>query len=214
MSIVVYCAIFGGYDYYLPDLNRNPDARYILFTDQDVKVDGWEVRTVPSHLGRRKTARYYKLNSCLFFPEAEYTVWHDGWLQLICNPAELIPYLGDNDIAMEKHRERNCVYQEAEEVIRVKKVLKPEYAREQVNRYHREGFPPNYGLTASYLVVRRNTPDLAVLETMWWNELDQHTMRDQLGFMPSCWRLGMRCSILPHGQGKFYKSHPHARSSY
>jgi len=212
MKITVYSAIFGDYDHFRPPLNASEDADYVLFTDKPVQVPVWDVRVVDRPYSRRKSARHYKILSHRYFPFSDYTIWIDGWLQLIVNPESILHYLGDNDIAMETHAKRDCVYNEAQVVINARKVIKPIYAMNQVNKYRAWGFPEHYGLTASFLVIRRNTERLAELEEMWWEELDRHTLRDQLSFMPCMWHLGMKCSRIPHGQGKIYRSFPHARS--
>lgn len=212
MKVVVYTAIFGGYDHVRAPLNQNPDAQYVLFTDAPASAPGVDVRVMKPKYNRRKSAREVKVMAHRYLPDADYTIWVDGWLQLICDPFALLPFLGDNDIAMEKHRERDCIYREAEEVIRVKKVISPKYPRAQVNRYRAEGFPEHYGLTASYLTVRRNTDKMAELENLWWHEIDNGCDRDQVSFFYCLWKMNMQCSILPHGQGKFYRSFKHARS--
>lgn len=215
-KLVVYSAVIGGYDPIRDPLNPNPEVDYVLFSDVPVRSNVWDVVLVkqdgPIKYSRRKLARHIKLLAHQFVPDAEYTIWVDGWLQLICDPFKLLPFLGENDIAMEKHHERDCVYDESAEVIRVRKVVAPIHAQQQVNRYRQEGFPEHYGLTASYLVARHQTERMKELELMWWSELKDNTLRDQLSFLPCCWRLGIECSILPHGQGKFYRSFPHARS--
>lgn len=214
MNIVVYSAIFGGYDHFRPPLNMHEDVRYVLFTDKHLDRSAWEVIVVKPEYSRRKQARFHKILAHRHFPEADYTIWIDGWLQLIADPHVLLGFLDGNDIAMETHRERDCIYAEAEEVIRQHKVIKPEYAREQVRRYAIDGFPAHYGLTSTYMMVRRNTPGIAEMENLWWSEIDRHTLRDQLSFMYCMWKLDLACSRIPHGQGIFYHSYKHAGKSY
>jgi hypothetical protein len=209
MNITVFCAIFGGYDRLHPPSNLNSDINYVLFTDKQVSMPPYEVRVVKPPYSRRKTARYYKINATKWFPDSDVIIWHDGWLILKKDPALLIPFLGENDIAMESHIERNCIYKEAEEVIRVRKVVDPKYPRAQMQKYRNEGMPENYGLTSTFMIVRRNTETIRELEELWWHEVDNHSLRDQLSFMYCCWKLGVECSRIPIRQG-FYRTQAHA----
>jgi len=207
--IVVYTAVFGGYDAIRPP-RFNSDVKYVIFTDKDVKVKDAEVRVVKPIFSARKTSRYYKILAHQLFPDAEYTIWHGGWLQLIKNPIGLLKYLGDHDIAMEPHLERDCIYDEANVVIQ-RRLANQQRVRDQMRKYRREGFPAHYGLTSCFLIVRHNTPKIAEFEKVWWNQIHQHTNRDQLSCMYSMWRTGIDYGRIPQGARShgFYRTHKH-----
>ena len=209
--ITVFTAIFGGYEPIRNPKVINPDVRYVIFTDREVKNSGvWEIRTVPMIGSPAVTARHYKILSTRYLPDSDITVWHGGWLQLVADPIDAISYLKKHDIAMEPHLERNCIYQEANACIRLRKVNKLN-AQKQMKTYRREGFPANYGLTSAFLIIRKNTDRIAKLEELWWKQIQSHTVRDQLSLMYCMWKLGMDYDRIPQGPSRngLYRTHRH-----
>ncbi|NIP51916.1 MAG: DUF616 domain-containing protein, partial [Aliifodinibius sp.] len=160
----------------------------------------------------RKTSRYYKILAHEHFPEADYTIWHGGWLQIIKDPTGLLKFLKDNDIAMEPHRERGCIYAEANTCIQ-RRLVNPMRAREQMKAYRDDGYPANNGLTSAFLIVRKNTEKIAEFENFWWEQVDTYTVRDQLSLCYALWKTGVAYDKLPLGAKRsgFYKVHTHAR---
>ena len=74
MKVVVYTAIFGGYDHVRAPLNQNPDAQYVLFTDAPASAPGVDVRVMKPKYNRRKSAREVKVMAHRYLPDADYTV--------------------------------------------------------------------------------------------------------------------------------------------
>lgn len=193
MIAIVYTALFGPYDHPLP-------APYngILFTDQDIKVDGWHIEKVkPPHEDLRYASRYYFDQSCLVMPEAEYTVMHGANAQLKVHPAELATMLPpDINLACLPHWTRASVYDEAQACIRMGKDKK-NTIEAQMDRYRKDGFPEDAQLSACILLVRRNTEQLREFENFWWNEVANGSCRDQLSFDYSRWKLDFPIMYLP-----------------
>ena len=91
-KIVVYTAIFDGYDQLLTDHVVNDGVKYVCFTDADIKDAGrWELRRVErtQKSGRRENRRY-KLLSHRWFPDADYTIYFDGCSKLLIDPVDLV----------------------------------------------------------------------------------------------------------------------------
>lgn len=189
--IAVYTALFGQYDNVQPALWPNS----YLFTDQDIKPDGWQVVNVYPLEDDRYASRYYFSQSCRVLPQAEYTIMHGANAQLKVEPGSLIKYLGDNDLACCAHPRGN-VYDEAKAVIKMRKD-KRETVEAQMERYRQEGFKGN-NLSALILVVRYNSPALQEFETILWNEIQDGSYRDQLAFDYCRWKMKFSISRLPN----------------
>jgi len=115
--------------------------------------------------------------------------------------------MGKSDIAVLKHPQRTSVYDEANACISWKKG-RPNIIRAQMNRYRREGFNGK-PLSAAFLIVRRHTDKIAALNRLWWKEVRNGSVRDQLSFPYACWKLGIKPVIIPGGiyRGPHYIRH-------
>lgn len=213
MRVTVFTAIFGNYERIRNPSKINKDVRYVLFTERERRNAGiWEVHTVPLVGSHAKTARHYKILASRYLQDADVTVWHGGWLQLIKDPMAAVAYLKENDIAMEPHLDRRCIYQEAAACINLGKVNE-ENAKRQMKAYRQDGFPKNYGLTSAFLIVRRNTPRIAEFEELWWEQIEKFTIRDQLSLMYCMWKLGLDYDKIPVSPSRngLYRTHGHGK---
>lgn len=209
MNVTVFTAIFGNYEKpKKPFFNEN--VKYVIFSDRPYKIDPWEVRVVPRVGSPAKTARHYKILSTKYLPNSDVTIWHGGWLRIVGDPMVAVNYLKNNDIAMEPHKERNCIYKEAKTCIGMRK-SNPELTKRQMAVYRKDGFPANYGLTSAFLIVRRNTEVIRKLEELWWQQIERFTVRDQLSLMYCMWKLGMDYDKIPIGPHGLYRTHPHGK---
>lgn len=193
-KIVVYTAIFGGYDGLQPALTPS-----VCLTDGTVAaVESWELRVVESEgQDPRRAARRCKILAHKYFPDADYTIWHDGNFRMLITPEEAIEkWLIRCDLATFQHPHRRCIYAEAEVCIRKRKD-DPARIREQVAEYKRQGFPRNFGLIAGCVLVRRNTKRVRELCEIWWQEVLEHSCRDQLSFDYARWRTGLKTNYIP-----------------
>ena len=86
------------------------------------------------------------------------------------------------------HPSRSCIYKEASVVAAMRKD-KPEIINPQMNRYKEEGFPENYGLLQSNILVRyHNDPSCIKLMETWSEEVMNGSHRDQLSFNYASWK--------------------------
>ena len=156
------------------------------------RQDGWQVRpAVWLHKNPRLRARRHKLLPHQLFPKADYSLWMDGCLQLLEDPRNLVEkYLRYHDICLFDHMQRNCIYQEAEACRRLRKD-NAEVLRKLVLRYRAEGYPEHRGLAETTAVLRRHSEDVRKLNEEWWEELRNHSIRDQMSFDYVMWKLGM-----------------------
>lgn len=208
--IGVYSALFGVYD-------DPPPITYdgVLFTDQDISPEGWDVRRVDApHEDTRYASRFYFDQSCRVMPDCEYTIMHGANNYLKSEPVKILKHADlprSIDIAVCKHP-RGSVYEETEACIRMGKddalVI-----NEQMARYRDEGFPESFPLSACIIMVRRNTPRLAEFEAFWWNEVKNGSCRDQLSFDYARWKLGVDVRYLPHHWRSYLKVARHKNNA-
>jgi hypothetical protein len=103
--------------------------------------------------------------------------------------------LDHRDLAMFEHMQRNCVYQELEACVKLKKDA-VRVMRDQVNRYRRSGYPHNNGLAETTAVLRRHSAQVRDFNERWWAEIASGSQRDQLSVDFVCWKLGLRYAHL------------------
>lgn len=191
---VVYTCITGGYDDLKPPKYVNKDFDYVCFTDNlEMKSDVWQIRPLPAEceeLSQVKKQRYVKINPHKVLSEYDISIWVDGCVSLNDNLNEfLFDILTDNiSIYVPKHPMRNCIYKEAKAVLSMGRDKK-EIVNPQIERYKKEGFPAEYGLLQSNILVRKhNEEDCIRLMEAWFNELKDNSHRDQLSFNYVLWK--------------------------
>lgn len=194
----VYTAIFGD----IPDQLRtpvaDPAATYVAFRDSrsaggsGATYRGWQLKPPEiNHPNPRRAARYHKCRPDQLFDDAEYSLWIDGCLQLLTPIGELIDkYLVACDLAVFKHRQRDCVYQEGKACVDLKKD-DPAVIERQLAGYREMGYPDKNGLGETTAVLRRHTPRMRVFNERWEHEIVHNSLRDQLSFDVVCWQLGL-----------------------
>ena len=186
MNVLVYSAVFGGYD----EVQEPREAgRYRLITDGRAPW-GWEEQKEPRSMAPRRAARYWKTAG---MPrDAEFTIWLDGNLQLLIDPREMVQrWLVDTraDIALFEHPANRCIYQEARTCKKKHKDF-PQVVDEQIRRYREKGFPRGFGLGETTVLARRNIAAIRVFNDRWWREIEAGSVRDQLSFDYVRWIMG------------------------
>lgn len=181
MKYCVYTAITGGYEKPKTDQNWG-NADWIFFGDK--KAGGrWKFRKASSvFCDPRLNARFHKI-----IPEFEnydFYIWIDGSISLKVTPETLIANIGGADMLVHKHPTRDCVYDEAKEVLRLK-LDYPEAVAKQVKRLEEFGYRKHNGLAETKVVVRRNCKAIDKFNEEWFHQLLTGSSRDQLSFNPA-----------------------------
>lgn len=200
-KIAVYTAIFGGYDG-APVVNHiDPTIDYVLFTEEAgfVAPAPWQVRVIPAMFeDPQMDARRVKLLSHLFLYDYDVTVWIDGNFTLEKLTADLVAELVSMaPVSLCKHQFRNCIYDEAGEIIRrgidaLTPVLR------QVQYYQVRKFPSQFGLhVTSFLVRDHRDANTVKLNMRWWELLSANSKRDQLAFDYVRWECNIPILELP-----------------
>lgn len=199
-QIALYTALFGGRD----DL-RNFDYSRLghpvyCFVDRDhPPVRGVSFVKIPALLQcPTRSARMLKLLPHLLFSGAQYTIWFDGNFEFReLDPEKLIKtHLAKADLASFAHPERNCAYQEID-ACRDLGRDDPKILEQQRQYYMKAGLPKEIGLISSGFLIRRHTPELQEFCNAWWQQLVQHSRRDQISFSYLLWKMKFSYQAIP-----------------
>lgn len=198
--IVIYTAIFGGYDELVEPDFLPEGCDFICFTDRDLNSKIWQIKKVELLVGdMTRSARNYKILAHRFLADYEYSIWVDGNILVKNDANQLInKYLNDYNMAVYDHRQtkrdsRGSVFEEAEVLIKMASNGKykddPNIIKDQIVKYRQENFPDNNGLISSMIMLRRhNQPDVVQTMEDWWSEIQNHSRRDQLSFNYVAWK--------------------------
>lgn len=198
---VVYTCITDGYDNLREPEYVNENFDYICFTDnaeinKESKV--WVTREIPSelkHLSKVKQQRCIKICPHKYLSEYDVSVWVDGSINIRGDLKQLTKKLcseNNNTIFIGKHPQRNCIYDEANACVRLKKDVL-ENISPQIERYKKEGFPKQQGLVQTTVIIRRhNEPSCIDVMEMWKDELIKGSHRDQLSFNYALWKTNSK----------------------
>jgi len=187
---------------------RNPSVKfdgvdYIAFVDRiHENCSVWDQRkaldfTLDDKFKGRRNAKIYKVMPQMFLPEYDYWFWMDSTHEVIMDPKKIIEkYLGDSDIGLWKHTDRDCSYQEAE-IIKKLNYDHRELVQNQINYYRSMGYPENNGLYELPASIRKNTDRVKILNMRWWEQICRYSSRDQISMPFVLWKTGIEPTILP-----------------
>lgn len=194
---VVYTALFGdaSRDTVRVPTRVDPDARYLVFSDlpQSHFPAPYVVMAplTPPEWEPRKQARWHKVNSCSLLKtlygkevrvEPIHSIWHDASFQLTDFPGNILKFLGEAQLAVPRHRDRVCTYAEALECARLK-LADPVTLMCQTDRYKKWGLPPDAGMWETGMLLRNSSSwRTTAFESLWWHEINNFTLRDQVSF--------------------------------
>lgn len=199
MRIALYTVNIGGYDESI-SVPEIPGVDLFMITDEEEpkSVSGWQLKApMLTSDTVRKTSRHPKINSHLYFPNYDYTIYVDSNMFINRHPQFFIDeFLTDHDIALHKNPYRSCAYAEAKEIRDVLKYEDPDVVDDEVAHMRFNGYPENNGLGACHLLVRRNTPQIAKLNEQWWSMVAQFSYRDQLSFDYSCYKTNNKYKVI------------------
>jgi hypothetical protein len=185
-NIVLYTAVTKGYDQLLPPPGSwLGGAAFVAFLDEGGLVNGWEQRRICSDFSDPcRNAKIHKIVPHRFFKDAQYSLWIDGNIRIKSRrPLREVmdEALAGADLALFRHRKRQCAYDEAEACILAGKDNVDLITR-QMARYRSAGYKENNGLGECCVIFRRHTPEVERFNEAWYSEICEHSRRDQLSF--------------------------------
>jgi hypothetical protein len=189
---VVYTCLFGFSEHFNDFAYQRDDIDFVCFTDDpELRSEFWTMRLVRrSDLDPARMAKRIKALPHRFLPEYDWSLYVDNTVRLKVPPAQLFDEFlapSASPLVCFRHHERDCVYQEAEEVIALA-YDDPERVREQMKVYRDLGYPAHNGLAKSAFLLRRHRdPELAPVLERWHEQVLRHSKRDQLSFNPVTW---------------------------
>jgi hypothetical protein len=175
---------------------------YFAFVDKSYDVKAWNQIiisnfTCDKRFTARRNAKIYKIIPHLYFPNYKFLIWVDSTHDVIKDPEMICEkYLKDNDIAVFKHTERTCCYEEANEIKELNFDNINDIDR-QIKFYKEEKMPENFGLFELPVNIRKNTKSIECLNLKWWEQICRFSSRDQVSFPYCLWKLNIKPSIIP-----------------
>jgi len=190
----------GGYDRIKKPKYSNPDWDYICFTNnKKLKIQDNFCKVIyvyDKDLDDSRLSKKIKINFHKYVNDYDLSIYLDGSMRVLGNLDEFVNDflpLGEDcyDMSISKHPYRKCAYSEAESCKGAK--LDSEIViNNQMQKYKKDGFPSDYGLVCAGVIIRRhNVKTIERFCELWWNEVRDHSKRDQLSFNYSFWKSGV-----------------------
>jgi len=200
MITVVNATFFGEEKPNLIKLPQQPsfkDVEYKFFTNKPEMVEGdsWEIVNINQQSDFRKKAREIKTCIHNFVPNTDYWLWIDNNCQLQVDPHKFLHHLEECDIVVMPHPERGDIIEEANCLFK----WKPEQTQgiqEAINQYYKEGYVPK-ALYETKVLMRRNTEKVRRFNSLWWKEIQTHSIRDQISFPYVSWKTKTFINTFP-----------------
>ena len=214
--IAVYTCITGKYDNLQVPLVRLENVDYYLITDMPERYKGfaeyYKIIKLPKAImqkGNIEANRFVKFHPHVFFDSYDYSMYIDGNVRIVSNIRDMVGACNCvTGIAMHLHRERNCLYKEAEICKKLKRGNKRKIDA-QIKRYKKSGFPVDYGMNeATIIACDLNNIHSKQLLNDWWHEfIRSRSMRDQLAWPYVLWKNGYKISDVGNLGDDIYKNY-------
>lgn len=192
-KVVIYTVVTGAYDKINDPDYLDDRFEYAIVTDQTVESAVWKRHPIPDKIKNYSSleqARYIKTHPHEIFSDYDYTIFIDGNVIIKQDIWPLINGMiaSGKKIAIHKHQNRDCLYDEARAVYAQGRVGLIDVLR-QVKHYHKMGMPRHFGLFETNIIIRDNS-SVEIMNMMndWWTEMLNYTKRDQLSFTYVLWK--------------------------
>lgn len=194
MSLVIYRAIFGGYDRIPVSCPKNlkSDVRCLLLTDSSVVVEGWEVIQIDAPdpvLANRH---------CKMFPweyfEADKSLYLDGHIEFGDDFADFFSNLcrSNHDFSALRHRDSGIV---ADELNR--NIANSKLSRKQLRKTILAGLNFTSTSVECGLLFRNHSIETVKEHAVkWWWYFNNVCPRDQLSVHTAADDVGMKVTVL------------------
>lgn len=196
-KIAVYTSIFGPYDNLKEPIIKPNNIDYFIITDQEISDDSlWKSidydEVMPKSIRSSKERnRYVKMLPHKIFTDYEYSIYVDGNVFITSDLSVLTKTLKEYPIAMHRHKNRDCVYEEIMACIEKRKDdIKLLKKHEKLLREHE--LPSHWGLLEATVIARNHT-DIRCIQIMenWWYEYERFSKRDQISLIDCIWTSGV-----------------------
>lgn len=175
---------------------------FICFTDDPELTSAfWKIKVVPSGLlDPARTAKQFKVLAHRFLPDYDWSLYIDNTVRLKVPPQRIFDQFlagTPSPFVCFRHYERKCVYDEADEVLRLG-YDDPIRVHAQMDLYRRLGYPANNGLAKGAFILRRHRDSrLQPIMEHWFGQILCYSKRDQLSLNPVMWFCRSEPSYVP-----------------
>ncbi len=179
--ITVVSACYGGYDTPSIPMEQTVPVRWVMVTDGSINVpEPWEHVVIESDLHPRLAAKAPKCWPHRFGKGI--VIWLDASAQVNTTTfaADCQRALGDGDVAMWVHPQRDCILPEAAVSATMAK-YRDQPVEVQAAHYINSGHPLNFGLWATGCMVWAGERPDRVGEA-WFDEQMRWTYQDQISW--------------------------------
>lgn len=210
MRLLVYTAVFGGYDRVFPPLHPEPGIDYVIVTDDAaLTVPGWRTHVIaPGAQGVAKTANLqFKALMHRELPGYDASLYIDGNIRLIGRTSEVFTRFlaGGAALGVYRHPLRDTVAAEVEACIAAGKA-DPVKLRAELAAYQADGFLDDQGLIeATILLKNHRAPALDPAMGLWRDLFQTYQTRDQISLPVVVWKTGLP---LAFHEGSFRDPNP------
>lgn len=204
-KVTVFTAIFWGYDYLKVQPEQTIDCKFVCFTDdkEKLKIERWaeeqreviEVDTNPD-LHPRMRAKRHRTHPYEYFKGT--VMYMDGTARL--KSEESVEFFVNQlekwtDILCFQHPERSSITDEVWFTTKWGDSRWKKYRlldlEGQLNHYLWHWFKDNIGLSATGLLIYKQTEKITDFLDKWYNENVKRTYQDQVSFEPTIDALKM-----------------------
>ncbi|CAK7350583.1 unnamed protein product [Dovyalis caffra] len=211
-GVVVASAIFGAFDeiqqpHNVSEYSKNTVC-FFMFVDEETeaylknnsglddsrKIGLWRIvvaHNLPYTDGRRN-GKVPKLLSHRMFPNARFSLWIDGKLELVVDPYQILErhlWRKNATFAISRHYRRFDVFIEADANKAAGKYENASidfqvefYKKEGLTPYSEAKLPITSDVPEGCVVIREHVPISNLFTCLWFNEVDRFTSRDQISF--------------------------------
>ncbi|KAJ8531555.1 hypothetical protein K7X08_026989 [Anisodus acutangulus] len=211
-GVVVASAIFGAFDLIRQPKNTSEYAKknvcFYMFVDEEteaflrnsselsssMKIGLWRIVVVHNlpYDDPRRNGKVPKLLLHRLFPNARYSLWIDGKLELVVDPYQILErflWRQNASFAISRHYKRFDVFVEAEANKVAAKFDNASidfqvefYKKEGMTPYSRAKLPITSDVPEGCVIIREHVPISNLFTCLWFNEVDRFTPRDQISF--------------------------------
>ena len=156
--------------------------------------DSWEA-TGPRN-SHRLQSKIPKVLPHKNFSNYDYWLWVDTNFIVMEDPNVMVEkYLDGYDICVQPHPERQNYFEEAETCAQSGRD-DPSILGKAVDRYIKSGCPP-VGLHECNCILRRNCDKVIKFNNIWWDEIKNYSIRDQISFQYSLLNAKLQTNLFP-----------------
>ena len=185
LKIAVFTAVIGQFDTLVipPVIEEGVD--YYCFTDKPVAPPYPYKNKITPYLdpNPRKTARFVKTHPHYLLRDYDIAIWVDANVVATNGLLEYAAMVvaADADVGVIRHPVRTSYIKEANECIRIG-ADDADIINEQIKFYKQANIPNDNLVETNVFISRPKNRAVPELFTLWWREINNRSIRDQISF--------------------------------